>query len=79
MPRLHAAGCIRRYQVHLLEKRKLGVGTVVGHVAALRFLYVKTLQRYDMREDLPYPKRNKRLPVIFSQHEVARLIDSEVR
>jgi len=64
---------IRRYQVYLLEKRKLGVGTVVWHVAALRFLYVKTLKRYDMREDLPYPKR---LPVILSQGEVARLIDS---
>jgi site-specific recombinase XerD len=67
---------IRRYQVYLLEKRKLGVGTVVWHVAALRFLYVKTLKRYDMREDLPYPKYKKRLPVILSQGEVARLIDS---
>ena len=27
---------IRRYQVYLLENRKLAVGTVVGHVGALR-------------------------------------------
>jgi integrase/recombinase XerD len=33
---------IRRYQVHLLEERKLGVNTVVSHIAALRFFYVKT-------------------------------------
>lgn len=36
---------IRRYQVHLLEERKLGVNTVVSHIAALRFFYVKTLKR----------------------------------
>ncbi len=29
---------IRRYQVHLLEGRQMGVGTVINHVAALRFL-----------------------------------------
>ena len=67
---------IRRYQVYLLENRKLGVGTVVGHVAALRFLYVKTLKRHDMKQDLPYPKHQKRLPIVLSQEEVTRLIDS---
>jgi integrase/recombinase XerD len=46
---------IRRYQVHLLENRKLGVGTVANHIAALRFFYVKTLKRHAMKEDLPYP------------------------
>jgi integrase len=29
-----------------------------------------------MKEDLPYPKRLKRLPVVLSQEEVSRLIDS---
>ena len=67
---------IRRYQVYLLENRKLGVGTVVGHVAALRFLYVKTLKRHDMKQDLPYPKHQKRLPIVLSQEEVTRPIDS---
>ena len=67
---------IRRYQVYLLENRKLGAGTVVGHVAALRFLYVKTLKRPDMKQDLPYPKHQKRLPIVLSQEEVTRLIDS---
>ena len=36
---------IRRYQVPLLEERKLGVDTVVSYIAALRFFYVKTLKR----------------------------------
>jgi site-specific recombinase XerD len=67
---------IRRYQVHLLEDRKLGVGTVINHVAALRFLYVKTLKRREMKEDLPYPKHEKPLPVVLSTEEVTRLIAS---
>jgi site-specific recombinase XerD len=69
-------GDIRRYQVHLLEERKLGVGTVINHVAALRFLYVKTLKRREMKEDLPYPKHEKPLPVVLSTEEMTRLIAS---
>jgi integrase/recombinase XerD len=70
---------IRRYQVYLREERKLDVGTASNYVAALRFFYVKTLKRPDMREDLPYPlgaKSKRRLPTILSQQEVGRLIDS---
>jgi len=41
----------------------------------LRFFYIKVLKRQDMKEDLPYPKRLKRLPVVLSQEEVSRLMD----
>ena len=44
-------------RVYLLEERKLAVGTVVLHVAALRFFFCRVLKRRDMKEDLPYPKR----------------------
>jgi integrase/recombinase XerD len=57
---------IQCYQVHLLEQRKLGVGTVINHVAALRFLYVKTLKRREMKQDLPYPRNEWPLPVVLS-------------
>lgn len=70
---------IRRYQVHLLEERKLGLGTVSNYAAALRFFYLKTLKRPDLKEEMPYPlgvKRKRRLPVILSQEEVTRVIDS---
>ena len=66
---------LRRYQVYLLEDRKLANGTVVIQISALRFFYIKVLKRRDMKEDLPYPKRLKRLPVVLSPEEVARLID----
>lgn len=67
---------IRHHQVHLLKDRKLAQGTVVLHVSALRFLYVRLLRRREMKEDLPYPKRPKRLPVVLSREEVGRFIDS---
>ena len=67
---------LRRYQVYLLEERKLAVGTVVSEIAALRFFYLRVLKRRDMKEDLPYPKRPKRLPVVLSAEEVQRLIAS---
>jgi site-specific recombinase XerD len=67
---------LRRYQVYLLEERKLAVGTVVHEISALRFFYLRVLKRRDMKEDLPYPKRSKRLPVVLSPEEVQRLIAS---
>ena len=68
---------LRHYHAQLLEERKLAVRTVVQHVAAVRFLYCKTLKRRDMKEDLPYPRNYRRqLPVILSPDEVARVIDS---
>ena len=45
---------LRRYQVYLLEERKLAVGTVVAEIAALRFFFLRVLKRRDMKEDLPY-------------------------
>lgn len=65
---------LRRYQVYLLEERKLAVGTVVAEIAALRFFFLRVLKRRNMKEDLPYPKRRRRLPVVLSPEEVQRLI-----
>jgi site-specific recombinase XerD len=67
---------IRQYQLHLVEDRKFATNTIVARIAALRFFFVKTLRRPYQREDLPSPKRPKRLPTVLSQQEVARLIDS---
>ena len=56
---------IRSYQAYLLEERKLEPRTVGLHTA-LRFLFVKTLRRPYPYEDLLYPKRPRRLPIILS-------------
>ena len=67
---------IRQYQVHLFRERKLSAGTVEGRTAALRFLFVKTLKRPYIHDQIPFPKRQRPLPAVLSQEEVARLIDS---
>lgn len=67
---------IRQYQLHLIEDRKFATNTIVARIAALRFFFVKTLRRPYQREDLPSPKRPKRLPTVLSQQEVARLLDA---
>jgi integrase len=48
----------------------------VQYSAALRFFFVKVLRRPYREIDLVYPKRPERLPVILSEEEVARLIES---
>ena len=67
---------LRQYQLHLLNDRKLTVETIVGRVAALRFFFVRVLRRPYCEIDLVYPKRPERLPVILSEEEVVRLIES---
>ncbi len=67
---------LRRYQAYLLKERRLCPGTVENHVAALRFFYIRTLNRHEFRQFLPYPKVGKKLPSILSGEEVTRLIDA---
>jgi integrase/recombinase XerD len=67
---------IRRYQAHLIEERRIGVRTAANHTAALRFFYVKTLKRPYALEEVPYPKRPRRLPIVLSQEEAIALINS---
>ena len=67
---------IRQYQVHLFRDRKLSPGTIGLRTCALRFLFVKTLGRPYLPDHIPFPKRQRRLPTILDQQEVAQLIDS---
>jgi integrase/recombinase XerD len=67
---------IRAYQVYLLTERKMGARTVGHHTAALRFFFCKTLKRNYPIEEVPYPKAGRRLPIILTQEEAIRLIDS---
>src|SRR5262249_50345106 len=67
---------LRQYQLHLVQDRKLTVGTMVGRIAALRFFFVKVLRRPYRQVDLIYPKCPERLPTVLSQEEVAQLLDS---
>jgi site-specific recombinase XerD len=67
---------LRQYQLHLVNDCRLTVETISGRISAIRFFFVKVLRRPYREIDLVYPKRPERLPVILSEEEVARLIES---
>ena len=58
---------IREYQAQLFSKRKLAPNTVTQRLAALRFFFVKTLNKPWSANETPYPKKVVRLPAILSQ------------
>jgi integrase/recombinase XerD len=67
---------IRQYQAHLFRDRKLAANTIQVRTAALRFLFVKTLKRPYLHEQIPFPKRPRSLPTVLGPEEVERLIAS---
>jgi len=68
---------LRRFQLYLLQEKKLAPGTVEARMSALRFFFKKTLKRRDIRfDDLPFPKKPGRLPTVLSPEEVTRLIEA---
>jgi integrase/recombinase XerD len=67
---------IREYTAHLFRDRKLSDNTVNQMVGALRFFFLKVLNRPWGGHELPYPKKRIHLPVIWSPEEVACLIDA---
>jgi integrase/recombinase XerD len=66
---------IRAYQLHLVE-RKVSWSLFNQAVCALRFLYRFTLPRDWSVDQIPYPRKSKRLPTVLSPEEVQRLIDA---
>jgi integrase/recombinase XerD len=61
---------IRRYQLYLLNEKKITPGTVAIRMSA-------SLKRRDLAfDDLVFPKKPKKLPVVLSPEEVARLIEA---
>ena len=64
---------IRRYQVHLVEDRKLSWTTLNQSVCALRFLYRVTLGKDWLIQHIPYARTEKPLPVVLSTSETEAL------
>jgi site-specific recombinase XerD len=64
---------IRTYQLWLIQKQ-VARSTFIQAVSALRFFYETTLDRPWMAEYIPYPRRQKKLPLILSRPEVAALL-----
>jgi site-specific recombinase XerD len=65
---------IRAYQLHLVDTQRVSWSAFKQTVAALRFFYGITLGRPAVIERIPYPKHDRRLPVVLSVDEVRRLL-----
>lgn len=67
---------VRGFLVHLRVQQRAGVGTMVQCVSALRFLYRVTLKRGWAIPEIPYPKKERKLPVVLTRAEVLEFLDS---
>jgi site-specific recombinase XerD len=65
---------IREYQLFLIQQKKLAWSSYNQVVCALRFFYAKTLKHSILLEDLPFPRKEQRLPLIPSREEVGRIL-----
>ena len=64
---------VKDYLLHLITERQLSWSTVNVAAAGIRFLYVETLERPDVRRAIPPRKTPRQLPEILSTEEIERL------
>jgi integrase/recombinase XerD len=65
---------VRAYQVHVVHERRVSWSWFNQAVCALRCFYQVTLKRQEALAHIAYGKRPRRLPVVLSREEVARLL-----
>src|SRR5215467_7137900 len=66
---------VRRYQLHLAESG-VGVRTINQAVSIMRFFFKVTLGRHEIVEHTHFIHEPRKLPVVLSVEEVARLLDA---
>jgi site-specific recombinase XerD len=66
---------VRRYQLHLTTSG-VGVATLNQTLSTLRFFFRVTLKRHDIVEHTHFIHEPRKLPVVLSPEEVARLLDA---
>ncbi len=66
---------VRRYQLHLVTS-SANAPTINHTLTALRFLFMVTLRKPDVVAQLPFVRQPRKLPVVLSPEEVARLLDA---
>ncbi len=70
---------IRQYQLFLIKDQQASQSTCVQLVCALRFLYTHTLHRKIEIERIPFPRRERKLPLILSRDEVKALLEASAK
>ena len=66
---------VRRYQLHLTS-RSVSPGSINGAMAALKFFFRITVQRFDIANHIQLVRQPRRLPVVLSPEEVTRLLEA---
>ena len=74
-PDTASAEDLRRYRLHLVASGT-GVPTINHSLTALRFLFLVTLRKPAIVLDMPFVREPRRLPIVLSPEEVARLLDA---
>jgi integrase/recombinase XerD len=67
---------IRTYQVYLISQKRASSSMLQQTVCALRFLYRTTLGKEWTLQYIPLPKKEQKLPVVLSQDEISRFLES---
>ena len=75
-PELLGPEDIRTYQVYLINQKRASSSMLQQTVCALGFLYRNTLGKEWTLQYIPFPKQEKKLPVVLSQDEVSRFFES---
>ncbi len=75
-PRDANESIIKDYLLHLIEEKKFTASTVNQVFNALRFLYIELYKMPFTIGNLPRPKKEKQLPVVLSQEEVVKILDT---
>ena len=74
-PDTASAEDVRRYQLHLTASG-VGIPTINQTISTLRFFFKVTLGRPDHVERATFVREPRKLPVVLSPEEVARLLDA---
>lgn len=75
-PELLGPEDVRSYQLHLVEVKHASWSSFNQAVCALKFLYGKTLRTDWSVEQIPFAKREKKLPTVLSVREVRGVLCS---
>jgi integrase/recombinase XerD len=67
---------IRRFQLFLTKEKKVSTSSYVLMICALRFFYTHTLHRKVAIERIPFPRRERKLPLILSRDEIKAMLEA---
>lgn len=69
---------VRQYLLYLLNEKKDNYNTIQVYRGALKFLYVRVLKQSWFEEQIPVPKKRRRLPTVLTPQEITRILDHTI-